>query len=225
MINQNKILGIIPARGGSKRLPGKNTKDFCGKPLIGWTIEAALKSKYIDKYILSSDDPNAIKIALSYGCEVPFIRPNYLATDDATSLDVVRHALDFFKDQYDYVVLLQPTSPLKTTKDIDAAIEMMLEKNASVCISFCALEKPLSWYYFQDEKQSLHKISDNHQEEGFICYPNGAIYIFSTEWLKNNNIYKSEEIIPYIMPFSKSIDIDTHNDWQLAKYFKECEEY
>lgn len=220
MISHNKILSIIPARGGSKRLPGKNIKDFNGKPLISWTIEAALKSKYIDRLILSSDDPEAIKIALDQGCDVPFTRPSYLATDEATSMDVIRHAIDFLSDNYDYILLLQPTSPLRSVEDIDAALELASKKNAQICISFCALDKPLSWYYLQGENGDLKKVSSNKEDKGFICYPNGAIYIFSTEWIKkNHNTYQPEEITPYMMPFNKSIDIDTENDWLLAKYF------
>lgn len=218
--DEDKILAIIPARSGSKRLPHKNTKNFCGKPLLAWTVEAALNSQYIDKVILSSNDPEAIKIATSHGCEVPFIRPDYLATDDANSLDVIRHALNFFENHYQYVILLQPTSPLRTAEDIDASIKLMQDKAASISVSFCLADKPLHWYYLYNEKGRLNKIVSDKESNNHLCYPNGAIYIFSTEWIKYNNDYMSESIAPYFMPFNRSIDIDTHDDWCLAEYFK-----
>lgn len=221
---ENKVLAVIPARSGSKRLPNKNIKIFCGKPLLVWTIEAALNSKCITKVILSSNDQEAIEIATSQGCEVPFIRPDHLATDEASSLDVIRHALDFFEDHYQYVILLQPTSPLRTAKDIDASLKLMQDKRASICISFCLVDKPLHWHYLYDEKGGLSRIGTNKEGNSHLCYPNGAIYIFSTEWIRNNSDYMSERITPYFMPYSRSIDIDTYNDWCLAEYFNSIQE-
>ena len=131
MINGNTVLGVIPARGGSKRFPGKNIAPFRGLPLIEWSILAAKGSKYIDTLVVSTDDFNIPAIACSWGCQL-LLRPAYLATDTATSEDVLRHALTFYPA--DIVVLLQPTSPLRTTEDIDTCIEMFHVKPV---VSYC----------------------------------------------------------------------------------------
>ena len=123
--NMPKVLAVIPARGGSKGLVRKNILDLAGIPLIAWTIEAAKRSKYIDRVVLSSDDDEIMAVAKHYGCEVPFRRPSALASDDAASLDVLFHAIEKVPG-YDYVILLQPTSPLRTFTDIDSAFEMMM---------------------------------------------------------------------------------------------------
>ena len=135
MINGKEILGIIPARAGSKGLPHKNMKLFCGKPLISWTIEAALTSKYIDKVIVSTDSLEIAKISNQYGELAPFIRPAFLSTDTAPSIDVIRHVCEYLKEQnskeFDYISLLEPTSPLRETSDIDNAIFILNSKNGS----------------------------------------------------------------------------------------------
>ena len=129
MINNKRVVAIIPARGGSKRLPRKNVLPLAGKPLIVWSIEAALASVYIDKTIVSTDDAEIAEISRIAGASVPFMRPPELASDTATSADVVMHALDYLdsqNDHYYYSVLLQPTSPLRTNTDIDAALELCI---------------------------------------------------------------------------------------------------
>ena len=128
MIGQQRLLAIIPARGGSKRLPRKNILDLSGKPLIAWTIEAALNSKYIDRIVVSTDDQEIANISIKHGAEVPFLRPKSLATDDASSIDTVINVLgeiEIIDQHYEYIVLLQPTSPLRTEIDIDKAIELL----------------------------------------------------------------------------------------------------
>nr|HPK54819.1 acylneuraminate cytidylyltransferase family protein [Smithellaceae bacterium] len=117
MIQGKTVLAIIPARGGSKGIPRKNITNLAGKPLIAWTIEEAKKSKYIDRLILSSEDNEIIQVAKEWGCEVPFIRPRELAEDDTLGIEPVLHALNTIKKKYDYVVLLQPTSPLRSVDD------------------------------------------------------------------------------------------------------------
>ena len=147
MYNNKEVLAIIPARGGSKRLPGKNIKDLNGKPLIAWTIDAALRSKYIDKSVVSTDDEIIAEISQKYGAEVPFIRPKELATDTASSIDVILHAINFYKtkgEPFEYVILLQPTSPLRTTEDIDHAFEMLNEETKAI-VSVCETEHPPLW--------------------------------------------------------------------------------
>jgi len=130
MYKNKTFLAIIPARGGSKGLPGKNIKELCGKPLIAWSIEAGLKSKYLDEVVVSTDYPSIADIAKSYGASVPFLRPDFLASDIATSFDTVKHTIDFYKNEldreFDYIVLLEPTSPLREDSDIDNIIEKII---------------------------------------------------------------------------------------------------
>jgi len=129
MIDGKGIIAIVPARSGSKGLPGKNIKDLCGKPLLAWTIEKALKSRFIDKVVVSTDSEEIAEISVRFGAEVPFLRPKELATDEATSFSVIEHCLEFFKItdnlQFDYTLLLEPTSPLREDSDIDRAISVL----------------------------------------------------------------------------------------------------
>ena len=132
MFKNKTFLAIIPARGGSKRLPCKNVLDLKGKPLIAWSIEAGLKSKYIDEVMVTTDDDEIIEIAKTFKANVPFKRPNFLASDHATRSEVIRHTIEFYEQElnkkFDYVVFLQPTSPLRNAKHIDESIEYMFVK-------------------------------------------------------------------------------------------------
>ena len=130
MLNNYKFLAIIPARGGSKRLPRKNILNLCGKPLIAWTIEAGKKSKYIDKVVVSSDDDEILDIANEHKVTV-LKRPDHLAKDTSKTFDVIKHVIDN-AESYDYIVLLQPTSPLRNKNHVDAAIDFLFEKNAEI---------------------------------------------------------------------------------------------
>src|SRR5262245_50403921 len=147
MIDSQKILALITARGGSKGLPRKNVLDLAGKPLLAWSVEAARASRYIDRLILSSDDDEIMDVAKQYGCEVPFRRPKDLATDGAPTSPAVVHALDAIGEAFDYVVVLQPTSPLRTAADIDGAIELCHVRRASTCVSMTETSKPSEWMY------------------------------------------------------------------------------
>src|SRR5690349_12171236 len=147
MIQDKSILAIIPARGGSKSIPYKNLAPLVGKPLIAWTIEEAKKSKYIDRLILSSEDEQIIKTAKAYGCEAPFIRPAELSLDETPGIAPVLHALKEIKEHYDYILLLQPTSPLRTAEDIDKALEFALENGAAFCVSITVPDKSPYWMY------------------------------------------------------------------------------
>ncbi|MBC8555357.1 MAG: acylneuraminate cytidylyltransferase family protein, partial [Candidatus Brocadiales bacterium] len=143
MINNKRILAIIPARGGSKRLPRKNILDLAGKPPIAWSIEAALGSKYIDRVIVSTDDEEIAGISRKYGADVPFMRPNKLATDESSSVDVVLHVINTLKEkgrESEYIMLLQPTSPLRTMENIDEAVELLQSSSSDAVISVCEAE-------------------------------------------------------------------------------------
>jgi CMP-N,N'-diacetyllegionaminic acid synthase len=143
MYTNKTFLAIIPARGGSKRLPRKNVLDLCAKPLIAYTIEATLKSKYIDKVIVSSDDEEILNISSNFGADI-IKRPIDLANDTATTFDAIKHTIDNF-EKYDYVVLLQPTSPLRNQKHIDEAIELLEIKKADAIVSVCEMDHSPLW--------------------------------------------------------------------------------
>lgn len=220
-INNQSVLAIIPARGGSKELPGKNIKSLAGKPLIAWTIEAAQQSQYIDRLILSSDDEEIIATAREYGCEAPFVRPAALATDDATSIDVVFHALDNLP-AHDIVILLQPTSPLRDHKDIDTALELMIHKHAESCVSVCQPEKSPYWMYHMDNQGKLVQLLNTEQNASQrqqlppVYALNGAIYISTIERLRKHYRFVDSETVAYPMNKTHSIDIDDALDFQIA---------
>lgn len=217
-VKQKNVVAIIPARAGSKRLPSKNTLLFCGKPLIAWTIEAAQQAQCIAQIIISTDDPAVLEIAKEYDCAPSFMRPSELATDDASSMDVVRHALRYAFDGIDTVILLQPTSPLRGADDIDKAYDIFMKEKASSVVSFTKVKKPSSWFYGMDggRLQSLNLKTDQ------LIYPNGAIYIRPTEGIMTANEWVTKETAPCIMAEEKSVDIDTAEDFNLAEfYYKE----
>ena len=226
MINNKSILAIIPARKGSKRLVGKNMLDLKEKPLIAWTIEEALKSKYIDNIIISSDDENIINFSKQYKeINVPFIRPKELSTDKANSLDLVLHALNFYRSNYknfDYVMLLQPTSPLRKSKDIDYSIEE-LSKDVKSVVSVCETEHSPLWSNILPDNKSmknfLSKEIKNLRSQDLPKYYrlNGAIYISEVEYLVKERGFLGDQTKAYIMPTERSIDIDTKIDLELCK--------
>jgi CMP-N-acetylneuraminic acid synthetase len=222
------FLAIIPARSGSKRLLNKNQKDLNGKPLIAYTIEASLKSKYITKTIVSTDCIKLQEIANNFKAETPFLRPEELAQDDTKSIDVIVHAIKYLnenqKETYDYVVLLQPTSPLRDEQDIDNAIEYLEEKNANAVISVCQVEHNPLWSNKLDNTKSMENfldkkyINSRSQDLEKFYRLNGAIYICKTEeLLKENTFFINNNIFAYEMSQEKSVDIDTHLDFIIAK--------
>jgi len=224
MIQKKKILAIIPARGGSKRLPRKNILDLAGKPLISWSIDAAKNSRYIDRVILSSDDAEIIQVAQECGCDVPFTRPKELAEDATRSIDVVTHALKSLEEVYDYVILLQPTSPLRTSEDIDAAIELCLEKEATSVIGVCEMEHSPLWSNTLDESMSMDNFLDekynNSRSQDLPTYYriNGAFYMSKVESvLKEETFFVQKNIYASLMSQEHSVDIDTKLDFIVAK--------
>lgn len=216
------FLAIIPARGGSKRLPRKNLLDLCGKPLIAWSIEAALKSKYISKVIVSSDDEEILNIAKKYKAD--FIkRPDELASDTATTFDALKHTLENV-GKYDYVVLLQPTSPLRSEKHIDEAIELLEEKSADAIISVCEMEHSPLWSNILDENLDMSNflrdevLNKRSQDLPKYYRLNGAIYICKTEeLLENKGFFIKENIYAYKMDKKHSVDIDEEMDFVIAE--------
>lgn len=225
MFNDKKILAVIPARGGSKRLANKNILPLCGKSLIAWSIDEAKKSKYIDNVLVSSDSQEIIDIATSHGANTPFVRPGELALDETKSIDVVIHALEFYEDEkYDYVIVLQPTSPLRDVEDIDKAIEHLFEKKATSVIGVCEVEHSPLWSNTLDDSLSMDNFLDdkynNSRSQDLPPYYriNGAFYMSKVNSiLKQKTFFVKENIYAYVMSQEHSVDIDTKLDFIIAK--------
>ena len=226
MISGKRLLAIIPARSGSKRLPRKNILDLAGKPLIAWTIEAALESKYIDRIVVSTDSKEISSISRKYGADVPFMRPDELATDETTSIDVVLHQLDQLEecnDSYSYVILVQPSSPLRTAENIDESVELLKSRNSDAVISVCKVEHSPLWCNTIPADGSLLNFLDdsilNKRSQDLNQYYrlNGAIYLCNIKLLKKEkNFFLKSNSIAYKMNEEQSIDIDSKNDFMCA---------
>lgn len=223
MIKDKTFLAIIPARGGSKRLPRKNVLPLSGKPLINWTIEAALNSKYIDKVLVSSDDDEILATAEEAGAEI-IKRPAELAQDTSTSFDAIKHAIDH-TEYYDYIVLLQPTSPLRTSQHVDEAIELLEGKKADAVISVTDLEHSPQWANtLPTDGSMVDFLKDevlNRRSQDLETYYrlNGAIYICKTKkLLETGSFFIKENVYAYKMPNGSSVDVDKEIDFSWAGF-------
>jgi CMP-N-acetylneuraminic acid synthetase len=224
LINGKKVLAIIPARGGSKILPRKNILTIAGKPLIAWSIEAANQSKYIDKTIISTDDSEIASIAKKYHGEVPFIRPQSLATDEATTSDVIIHAIDSISGDFDIILLLQPTSPLRDSGVIDDALEFMEISSSSAIISVTKRKHPRDWTIQLDDNCKVINYKDmitlkRRQEYKELFDINGAIYASLINNFFDSKTFFGNNTIAFKMLEEKSIDIDDSFDFEIAEYF------
>lgn len=219
------MIAIIPARGGSKGLPGKNIKPLRGKPMIAYTIEEALKSKYISEVIISTDCKEIEKIAVEYGAKSPFLRPEKLASDAAKAIDNYIYTVERLNYEFNYniknIVVLQPTSPLRTVEDIDGAIKLFKDKNADSVVSYTEEQHPIEWhkYITKDGKfENIFKESlSNRQEIKKSYYPNGAVFVFDYDLIKQHKYY-SENSYAYIMPRNRSVDVDTLEDFKYIEF-------
>lgn len=227
MYNGETFLAIIPARGGSKRLPRKNILDLAGKPLISWSIEAALKSKFIDMAIVSSDDDEIISVAKKFGAET-IKRPIELASDTAASFDAIKHTI-VNVEPYDYIILLQPTSPLRDEKHIDEAIEQLMKKNSDAVVSVCEMDHSPLWSNTLPENESMSNFlrdeMKNKRSQDLEKYYriNGAIYICKSDiLLKEKSFFLKDNIFAYIMDRKSSIDIDEEIDFKIAEIIGVC---
>ena len=228
MYKDKTFLGIIPARGGSKGLPGKNIKELCGKPLIAWSIESGLKSKYLDEVMVTTDSKDIANIAKQYGASVPFLRPDVLASDTATSFDAIKHTIEFYKNEFDkefdYIVLLEPTSPLRETRDIDIAIEQLFNSNADSIVGICKTEdQNPAFLVFKNEKDFISGY-ENHdmkvlrrQDIKDVYFFEGTIYISKTDVLLNKKTFYHENTIGYVVPKYKSLEIDDIDDFIMVE--------
>ena len=214
----NNALAIIPARGGSKRLPGKNILNFAGKPLIAWTIDAALKSNHISRVIVSTDDEAIAEIAVKHGAEVPFLRNAELANDESTTVDVVLDLLTRINENYQHIALLQPTSPLRTTQHINESINKLGDNDA--VISVVKTDHPIEWCNMLPADNSMDGFIDDRsknmrsQEFPDRYRVNGAIYFIKTSKLLDEKTFQlNKGAVAYIMDASSSVDIDTMQDF------------
>lgn len=220
MIAREPVLAVIPARGGSKTLPRKHVRDVAGRPLIAWTIAAAAASRFIDRVVLSSDDAEIIEVARGLGCEVPFVRDAALAGDHALTIDVVLDALARLPG-YPWVVLLQPTSPLRTADDIDGALALCAERGATSCVSVSAAAQSPYWMYRVGAAGRLEPLFERpaigrRQDLPAVYHLNGAVYVARSEQLARTRTFVDGDTIAYEMPAARSCDIDTEDDLNIA---------
>ncbi len=216
------FLAIVPARGGSKRLPRKNMLDLNGKPLIAWTLEAGIKSRYIDDIIVTSDDEEILSMATQYAVST-VKRPEHLASDTASSFDAVMHAVADLS-AYDYIVLLQPTSPLREAKHIDEAVELLESKHADAVVSVCETEHSPLWSNTLPKDGSMvgflreDLIGKRTQDLETFYRLNGAVYICQREkLLQEKRFFLQKNIYAYVMSRECSVDIDEALDFRLAE--------
>ena len=226
MFNGKKILAVIPARGGSKGLPKKNIRVLGDKPLIAWSIEAGKRSRYIDSITISTDSQEIAAIAKQWGGNVPFLRPEELATDTAKGIDAILHAIHWHRDNgepFDLVLVLQPTSPLRTADHIDRAIELLFEKNAGAIVSVCPVDHHPWWCNSLPEDGRMKGflrpeiLNTNRQELPPFYRLNGAVYVADIDFLEATHSFISDETFAYVMAAESSIDIDSDFDFKLAE--------
>ena len=221
-----QTLAIIPARGGSKRIPRKNLREVADLPLIAHTIQQARDTEEIDRAIVSTDNQEIAEVAAEYGGDVPFERPPELATDTATLAETVTHALDWATGEgitYDRICVLQVTSPLRTTKDIGGTLSRLAESGADSCVSISKYITPPQWSVTRDESGFLEEFFDydllwaeepsRSQDIPELYHPNGAVFTATTEAWKGHESFYTPQTVGYQMPPERSFDID--EPWEL----------
>ncbi len=230
MIDNEKVLVLIPARSGSKGLPGKNTIELCGLPLLGWPIKAAKKSKYVDRIVVSTDDQKIAEVVVSLGAEVPFLRPAELATDQASSASVIEHAVSFLAgkgDTFSYLILLEPTSPLTETEDVDKAL-LTLHSNRHVADSIVGVRKlegthpvfnvvigedGLIHPFLKPKFESVYRRQDIED----VFFFEGSLYISDLSVFLEKMSFYHERTLPYIVPKWKSFEVDDIVDLKIIE--------
>ena len=223
------IIAVIPARGGSKRLPGKNLRPLAGKPLIAWSIEAALASNCIDRVIVSTEDDDIAEAARRYGADVPFKRPLKLAGDEVMTPPVIRHAVEAMSadlpSSIEFVLTLQATSPLRTGEDIDEVVRIARSNDADAVISIAKASIHPRHGRVIDSQGRLVPVAEfesllplPYQQENAVYYPNGAIYLSTIDSLFAHDTLFPPGTFPYVMDDIRSVDIDTEWDFLIAEY-------
>lgn len=233
MYNGKVVLCIIPARGGSKGLPGKNIKELLAKPLIAYSIEQARHSKYIDRVVVSTDSKAIADISKQYGAEAPFMRPKEYAGDESSIFDVLLHAMDWMEKNekylFDILVLLHVTAPLRNTEDIDNCIELLVKKDADNVFSVTPTNRNPYFNMVEvskDGKVRLVKKGDfaTRQSAPEVFDMNASIYVWWKDMLKEKRATLLENSHIYIMPKERSVDIDDAIDFKIAEtLLKEAE--
>lgn len=220
-----EILGIIPARGGSKSIPRKNIASLNGRPLISYSIRAAKESRSISRLIVSTDDEEIASVSSVFGAEIPFMRPEELATDSSPTIDVVLHALNTLASDHGYypdlVVLLQATSPLRVSADIDQAVAIFQSSQADVVVSVVSVdEHPYNAYRVEGEALEPFIRRDTgttlRQDYPEAYRLNGAIYVSRPDTLRRLHSFIRGKLVPYIMPKERSVDVDDSSDMLYA---------
>lgn len=224
MINNLKVLALIPARGGSKGIKDKNIVDVCGKPLIAYSIDVAKNSKYVDDVVITTDSERIKEVAEKYGADVPFLRPAELASDNSKTIDAVIHAVNTLKEfgrNYDILLLLQPTCPLRTTEDIDNSLELFVSKG---CVALVSVNK------VKEHPILMRKINEDGMMDNLLNLPstirrqdmppiykvNGSIYINLVKELRNDTSL-NDNPLAYITDNEHSVDIDDLDDIERVK--------
>lgn len=223
-----KVLAIIPARGGSKGLPGKNIKPLLGKPLIGWTIEQAQKSKYITEIYVSTDSQEIANVVEQFGVKVPELRPAHLASDTATSASFVIYTIEKLRyegKEFDYIILLEPTSPLRLSSDIDHALELLInnQNNAESIVGVCRAE--CSHPAFMVKMNSLGLLTSycdqmsaiRRQDLDVLYYFEGTLYASRVDSFLEKKTFYHDKALPYIIPKSRAFEIDDQEDWFIVE--------
>ena len=228
MIENRKIFALIPARAGSKRLQNKNLRELNGKPLIAWTIEAALESAIADYLLVSTDSSDIAAVALDAGAQVPFSRPDDISGDNASTFDVIQHAIGWLQksgESFDYLLLLQPTSPLRSEFHIREAAKLLVSKQADAVIGVTPLDHPVEWTNTLDENLSMdgflsaQNIGKRSQDFPVRYRINGAIYLLNIErMLQEKRVIPEKNAFAYIMDAQSSVDIDTQLDLDYADF-------
>ncbi|MDD6628171.1 MAG: acylneuraminate cytidylyltransferase family protein [Lachnospiraceae bacterium] len=223
-----RVLFVITARGGSKGVPRKNIRMVGKFPLIAYKIIAAKKCRYESRVIVSTDDEEIAKISKDYGAEVPFMRPKELADDSASSMDVVMHAMNWISENdtesYDYICLLEPSSPFASYKDLNNALELLEKTGADTLLGMKEVEVSTRFIHTLDENGGLSEFyraikdqtSVRRQDQKKEYTMNGCMYIAKWDYFMKNKLFHSEKSIPYIMPEEKSIEIDTMLNYEMA---------
>jgi CMP-N-acetylneuraminic acid synthetase len=224
-----KTLGIIPARGGSKGIPRKNLRHLGNKPLIAWTIEQALGATLLDDIIVTTEDEEIADVAKRWGAKVPFMRPPELAQDTTPGIDVIMHALDYAQD-FQRIVVLQPTSPFRTSTDIDGIVQFCNDRRAPSGVSITPASKHPYWAYTLSNEELAPLLKTDatkktRQELPQAYNLNGALYLAEIQWLKRTKTLIHDTTLGYVMPTERSIDLDTELDWDWAEFLLEKQKH
>jgi len=224
MTAMTRVLAVIAARGGSKGLPGKNVRPLAGRPMIAWSVAAALASRRLQRIVVSTDDADIAAAAAEAGAEVPFLRPAELATDGASLIDAIFHAVDTLSETPSHIVLLQATSPLRLAADIDGCVDLCAGRGAPAAATICEAAKSPYWMFHLDPDGSVRlvipqdELPQQRQALPVAWTANGAVYVAETNWLRRERTFWRPGVtLGYPMPAERSVDIDSLLDFRLAE--------